>query len=199
MKRMHLLLSALVLGFAPAGTIDAEPFAPEGPQSSCREVPEPFVAPIPKSHRQDAARLLGGAQFVGLTDRQAANLLGEPFGRTSLASVRLDRAISRMKAQRRAALKGAPEGSWSFADEEAFTRLIQLRAKTAGRPPHPFLVRAAVGLEGTGAFTAEQCGGRLAVHHGSLGRSNPTPRSVPVIVLLSGAPTRVHTDYSVAE
>jgi hypothetical protein len=143
-------------------------------------------------------RLLNGKEVVGLTDQQAADLIGEPVGRTSLALARLDSAISQMKAQRQAALKTA-EGSWSISDDEELAHLKRLRAGTSARPPRPFLVRGVLGFEDTGGFTVQQCGDRLDALHGSLGRSTPQPQSAPVIVLLSRTPARIHADFSVAE
>jgi hypothetical protein len=197
MKRLNLLLSALVLVSATAGIVRAEPAPSPGP-TSCRDVPAPFVAPIPKPHRADALRLLSSKEVLTLTDQQAAMLLGEPVGTTSFALERLDAAISELKVQRQAELEHQ-EGSWSIADSEKLADLVRLRSRVSERPPQPFLLRATMGFEGTGTFLAQQCDSSLYVIHGSLGRSSPQPQSVPVIVLLSQTPLRIHSEISVAE
>lgn len=198
MKRLYLLLSVLALVSATAGIVRADPPAPSLGSSSCRDVPEAFVAPVPKPHRADALRLLGSKEVLSLTDQQAATLLNEPIGPHSFALERLDAAVSQLQARRQAELQHQ-EGSWTGVDNDKLAELVRLRSRVSEAPPRPFLLRAMMGFEGTGAFFASQCGSSLQVLHGSLGRSSPQSQWVPIVVLLSQTPVHIHSEISVAE
>jgi hypothetical protein len=63
----------------------------------------------------------------------------------------------------------------------------------------PYLVRAVFVHGGTERFTIHYEGSTLFVHHGSLGRSSPPAKNLPLIVNLPFMPTQVYPWASVAE
>ncbi len=165
---------------------------------ACAAIARPLVAPVTHPRLAAAERLLGGKTVVQLTDDQAATLIGEPLGRDSLARTLVGRAISRLEQQRADELDHQI-GSWGGTEVDELTNLLKEEVPMMFAPPRPFLFRAVRGFEGTGSFSAEECGDRLEIHHGSLGTNRPPPTSVPVVIFLKQRPAQVHSDYSVIE
>jgi len=62
-----------------------------------------------------------------------------------------------------------------------------------------YLVRAVRGFRGTGSFSVQQSEDALFIHHGSLGRSSPTPEKTALVVCLKSVPHTVYGEMSVAE
>ncbi|HEV2641914.1 MAG TPA: hypothetical protein VGT98_04380 [Candidatus Elarobacter sp.] len=189
----------MVLGWAfVAVFVHAGVAAPASARPLCAAIARPLIAPVTHSRRDDAERLLGSESAVQLTDGQAAMLIGKPRGRDSLARTLIGRAISRLEKQRADELDHQI-GSWGARDADELAGLLKAEVPMIFSPPRPFLFRAVRGFEGTGNFSAEECGDRLDIHHGSLGRNRPPPTSALIVIFLKRQPANVHTDYTVIE
>ncbi len=165
--------------------------------TSCKDVPDPFVASVGRPNRPEALQRLKDAQIVELTESQAETLLSEASTGKPLAVVHLDRAIADLKSQRRDELQ-FQKGSWGDDLEAELTGLSRMQSAGAAWHLKPFLVRAVMGFEGTGHFAARLCGDRLYVDHSSLGHWTPKPAPAAVIVFLPRKPSGVTADFEVA-
>lgn len=172
--------------------------SPASAADACKDVPRPFVAPIPAAHAAAAAALLGSQSVADLTDAQASMLLDVALGPLSLADTMLSRAIAELE-QKREAEMDRQQGSWSLRDADELASLVRLEAQLMQSAPRPFLVRAVRGFEGTGSYGARDCGDTLSVFHGSLGHQTPPPTPSAVVVFLMRKPTRIDASYSVIE
>lgn len=190
---LALLLTLVAIGimtFAPASA--AQP-------GSCQAVPNAWVIAVEQTHRVSAMSMLQGDTGTRLTEAQLATLVqvrkkhGETF-----AEAFLQDAIRQLEQSRDDELQRR-NGSWSRWDQAQLDDLVRLRSERAWSNRDPYLVMAVAGFEGTGIFTAQQCGDDLDVSHASLGRQSPPPLNVPVIVFLDRKPGHIHTGMSVAE
>ena len=154
----------------------------------CHPVPRQLVVPVSNARRPEAMPLLAHDEAITLTDVQAASLIEQTVPTGGLAGRLIDQAVTDLNAR---------GGGFSTKDELADLDLFRTEHRLSAL--RPYLTRAIAKFEGTGAFTADDCGAVLNIIHGSLGHSTPPSTRVPVVVFLDHLPKRVHAAWSIAE
>ncbi len=159
-------------------------------REACRPLPRALIRAVLPSYRAQAAKALGSAQAVVLTDAQAAAWTDADAPKVGALSERLLADAVDVTEERRLATYGEHAPKWSPTEQWMYETLTQA-VHTPHAPYRPVLVRAVAGVEPGGTFDAADCGGALAVRHLSPGAPAPQSTPVPVIVFVERPPTAV--------
>lgn len=157
------------------------------------------ILPVSDIHLDEACALLADVTIVEIDLAQAQRLVGIP----DLSQDKLLRdAASEAKAEAEASEKRAQalsEDADVFRREATAQRAAAKEAEDLLGKLKPYLVRAVVLWEGTGAFSAYWKDSSLWIHHGCLGRSAAPMKRRPLVVLLEKKPISVYNSVSMAE
>jgi len=165
------------------------------------EIHRQRLVPVRDVRLEDAAGLLADASIVKIDLATAQGLTGIPnLNPDELLRAAMAEATAR--ADKREAEAQNPffaTHAELFREEVREQRAAASQAEALLGKLKPYLVRAVVLWEGTGAFSGYWKESALWIHHGCLGRSPAPMKRRPLVVFLEKKPTAVFNDVSMAE
>jgi hypothetical protein len=199
--RLATLPMLLVLTGAAAAQAPALPLASKGFNRNAAPIYKSRVFRVPDEAQSRALDFLGEKTFQLLGSDALAELFPErSFDTARMLMEQAAAANANAKKREREAANPFFSNQREWMDQEARAHR-ELANYTLALSPElkPYLVRAQVYFEGTGAFDIELNGQILSVTHGSLGHSTPPLRRIAIVVFVEREITEVDARASVAE
>jgi hypothetical protein len=166
------------------------------------EIPRHLIKVVPQKNLSEAIKSLESVSVLPLSLAEARLLVAEERLDPDLlleedAKQADAEAMRREKESKEPAFAGATAKKMKMWAQENRQKADETRSQKGKLKP--YLVRALVLNEGTGAFSVYQNISSICVFHGSLGKSAVPMQRRPIVVFLPRQPKKVYVTVSMAE
>lgn len=159
------------------------------------------IVRVADSQQPRALQLLGEKDFLKLNDSDLSALFGgKTFNYEEMLSAQALAADSyAVKREQEADIPFFKERRETFLEEAKAHRDYSRYTRSLSPRLIPYLVKARVYFEGTGAFSVTISENQMTVRHDSLGRSTPPAKVIPIVIFAEHEVASVSVAVGVAQ